>query len=81
MIKFQFELDPRKVEEFIRPLPARQRLVYRLAVRGLCLRCRGDRQSRQRTDVLTERFRKDLAAVIKEADKLSAELTASVSGR
>jgi len=76
-----FELDPREVEEFIRPLPARQQLVYRLAVRGLCARCRGDRQFRRRTDALTEQFRKELSAVLKEADQLAAELTASVSGK
>jgi hypothetical protein len=76
-----FELDPREVENFIRPLPARQQLIYRLAVRGLCPRCRGDRVFRQRTDALVERFRKDLPAALNEADKLSAELTASVSGR
>jgi hypothetical protein len=35
MHKPSFELDPREVENFIRPLPARQQLVYRLAVRGL----------------------------------------------
>jgi hypothetical protein len=81
MVKFQFELDPREVEEFIRPLPARQQLVYRLAVRGLCARCRGDRVFRQRTDTLIEQYRKDLPAVLKEADALSAELTASMSRR
>jgi hypothetical protein len=81
MPKPTFELDPREVENFIRPLPARQQLVYRLAIRGLCPRCRGDRVFRQRTDALVERFRKDLPALLKEADKLSAELTASVSGR
>jgi len=81
MSKVSFELDPREVENFIRPLPARQQLIYRLAVRGLCPRCRGDRVFRERTDALVERFRKDLPAVLKEAHKLSAELTASVSGR
>jgi hypothetical protein len=45
MAKFQFELDPHDVEEFIRPLPARQQLVYRLAIRGICPRCRRDRSS------------------------------------
>jgi hypothetical protein len=81
MSKASFELHPREVEDFIRPLPARQQLVYRLAIRGLCPRCRGDRVFRQRTDALVEKFRKDLPAVLKEADKLSAELTASVSAR
>jgi hypothetical protein len=76
-----FELDPREAEEFVRRLPARQQLVYRLAVRGLCARCRGDRVFRQRTEALIERFRKDLPAVLSEANKLGEELTASVSGR
>jgi hypothetical protein len=31
--------------------------------------------------MLAEKFRKDLPAVLKEADKLGAELIASVSGR
>jgi len=31
-----FELGPREVEEFIRPLPARQQFVYRLAVVCAC---------------------------------------------
>jgi hypothetical protein len=75
------DLDPGEVRVLLRGLPPRQELVYRLAVRGLCPRCRGDRVFRQRTDDLVERFRKDLPAVLKEADKLSAELTASVSGR
>jgi hypothetical protein len=75
MIKIQFELDPREVEEFIRPLPARQQLVYRLAVRGLCSRSGGDRQFKQRIDALMEQFRKD------QANKLGEELTASLSAR
>jgi hypothetical protein len=37
--------------------------------------------SARRTDALIDQFRKDLPALLKEADKLSAELTASVSGR
>jgi hypothetical protein len=76
-----FELDPREVEDFIRPLSARQQLVYRLAVRGLCPRCRGDRVFRQRTDALVERFRKDLPVVLRDANKLADELTAAVAGR
>jgi hypothetical protein len=46
--------DPREVEAFIRPLPARLQLVYCLAVRGLCACCRGDRVFRKRTDALVE---------------------------
>jgi hypothetical protein len=81
MPKPSFELDPREVEEFVRPLPERQQLVYRLAVRGLCACCRGDRAFTKRTDALIEQFRKGLPAVLREAKKLSAELTASVAGR
>jgi hypothetical protein len=81
MPKPTFELDPREVEEFLRPLPARQQLVYRLAVRGLCVRRRGDRQFKARTDALVERFRKELPAVLREAKKLGEELVESVKGR
>jgi hypothetical protein len=81
MPKPSFELDPREVEEFIRPLPARQQLVYRLAVRDLCPRCRGDRTFNTRTDALVDQYRKELPAVLKEADKLSEDLAASVAGR
>jgi hypothetical protein len=76
-----FELDPREVEAFIRPLPARQQLVYRLAVRGLCPRCRGDRVFTKRTDALTARFKDDLAAVLREAAKLSDEIIATMAAR
>jgi hypothetical protein len=58
-----------------------QQLVYRLAVRGLCARCRGDRVFQQRTDALVERYQKDLPAVLKEANKLSEDLATSVAGR
>ena len=81
MSKVSFELDPREVENFIRPLPARQQLIYRLAVRGLCPRCRGDRVFRQRTDARVEQFRKDLPAVLRDANKLADELTAAVASR
>lgn len=65
----------------MRGMPLRQELVYRLAIRGACVRCRGDRQFKQRTDALVEQFRKDLPAVLKEAAKLEAELVAAVVGR
>jgi hypothetical protein len=81
MPKPSFELDPREVEEFVRPLPARQQLIYRLAVRGLCARCRGDRVFTARTDALIEQFRKDLPAALREARKLGEELAASAAGR
>jgi hypothetical protein len=76
-----FELDPREVDRFVRPLGQRAELVYRLAIRGLCERCRGDRQFRERTEVLIARYRKYLPRLLKEAEKLSAELMASVAGR
>ncbi len=75
------DLDPGEVTILLRGLPPRQELVYRLAVRGLSERCRGDRQFRARTDALIEQFRKDLPDVLKEANALSSELTASVSDR
>jgi hypothetical protein len=70
-----FEIDPREAQYFV------QELVYRLAVRALSARCRGDRQFRLRTETLILQFGKDLPAVIEEAEKLSADLAASVSGR
>jgi len=72
------DLDPGEITVLLRGLPPRQELVYRLAIRGLSARCRGDRQFRQRTDALIEQYRKDLPAVLKEAGKLGAELTISV---
>jgi hypothetical protein len=74
------DLDPGEVTVLLRGLPPRQELVYRLAIRGLSERCRGDRVFNARTDALVERFRKELPAVLKEADKLADELTASVAG-
>jgi hypothetical protein len=78
MPKPTFELDPREVEDFIRPLPPRQQLVYRLAIRGLCARSRGNRAFMARTDALVAQFHKELPAVLREADALSAELKASL---
>jgi hypothetical protein len=62
-------------------LGQRAELVYRLAIRGLRERCHGDRQFKQRTDGLTEKFRKDLPAVLAEARTLADEFIASVSDR
>jgi hypothetical protein len=81
MPKPTFELHPEEANRFVRGMPPRQELVYRLAIRGLCERCRGDRYFRQRTDALLEKFKKDLPAVLQEAAKLGEELTASVAGR
>jgi hypothetical protein len=76
-----FELDPREAARFVRGMPPRQELVYRLAIRGLGERCRGDRAFTKRTDLLIEQFRKDLPTVLKEANKLGEELAASATGR
>ena len=77
-----FELDPREADAFVRGMPLRQELVYRLAIRGLSARCRGDRRFMKRIDELLFEFRKDdLPAVLKEAAKLEAELASSVARR
>lgn len=34
MIRFRFELDLREADRFVRPMPQRQELVYRLAIRA-----------------------------------------------
>jgi hypothetical protein len=81
MPKPTFELHPEEANRFVRGMPPRQELVYRLAIRGLCERCRGDRTFRQRTDALIEQFRKDLPTVLREAKKLGEELAASATGR
>jgi hypothetical protein len=81
MSKASFELDPREADAFVRGMAPRQELVYRLAIRGICLRCRGDRQFTKRTDALIDQFRKDLPAVLRDANKLADELTAAVAAR
>jgi len=75
------DLDPGEVTVLLRGLPPRQELVYRLAIRGLSARCRGDRVFTRRTDALAEQYRKDLPALLKEAAKLGEDLTASVAAR
>jgi hypothetical protein len=76
-----FELDPREADAFVCGMPLRQELVYRLAIRRACARCRGDRRFKKRTHELLFEFRKDLRAVLKEAAKLEAKLVAAVAGR
>ena len=70
------DLDPGEVTVLLRGLPPRQELVYRLAVRRLSARCRGDGRFRQRTEELTTRFRGELPAIMRDADQLVAELAA-----
>jgi hypothetical protein len=76
-----FELDPHEAERFVRGMPLRQELVYRLAIRGLSARCCGERLFKAHTEALVEQSRKDLRAVLREASKLEEELAASVAGR
>jgi hypothetical protein len=80
MPKPSFELDPREIEEFVRPLPARQRLVFRLATLRPCPRRRGARPFRHRSDALVEQLRNELPTVLGETGKLGEELAASVGG-
>jgi len=76
--KSQIDLDPREIDAFVCGMSPRQELVHRLAVRDVCDRCRGDRLFMKRTDALIFEFRKNLSAVLREANQLSAELMASV---
>jgi hypothetical protein len=80
-MRFELELDPREAEDFVRPLPARQQLVYRLAIRGICARCRGDRAFQARTEALAAKFKAELPAIMTEAAKLADGLTASARAR
>jgi hypothetical protein len=73
-MKSRFTLDPREVNEYVAKLDPRRELVYRLALRGLCDRCRSDDAFTQRTDELTLRFKDDLGAVLSEAARLSRDL-------
>jgi hypothetical protein len=77
----RFELDPREADAFVRGLDARQELVYRLAIRGICPRCRGDRAFSRRIDELTSQFRIDMAAVLKDAAALGDWLETKAAAR
>jgi len=72
------ELAPREVLGFVEPLPDRQQPVYLVACHGLCQRVRGDREIGRRISALTEKYRRELAAVLLEARQLEAELTATM---
>jgi len=67
--------NPREIDAFVAKLEPRRELVYRLAIRGLCDRCRCDRKFRQRTEELMQRFNSELTAVLAEAGTLAADLT------
>jgi len=70
----RFEFDPREVHAYVSKLAPREELIYRLVIRGLCERCRGDRAFTARTGDLMARFRNDLAAVVDEARQLAGDL-------
>ena len=72
----RLELDPGEITVLVRGVSPRQELVYRLVVRRLSARCRGDRQFRQRIEELLKSFPHDLPAILKEAAQLGDELAA-----
>jgi hypothetical protein len=53
----------------------RSELVYRIAIRDCCDRCRCDRKFKQRTEELMQRFNGELNEVLTDAGKLAADLT------
>jgi hypothetical protein len=52
----RFTFDSREVGNDVPGLPRRRGLVYRLAVRRLCGRCRGDRRFTERTQAPMQQF-------------------------
>jgi hypothetical protein len=52
MTQPRYTFDPREVDSYVSKLDPHQKLVYRLAIRGLCDRCRGDRAFKVRTEQL-----------------------------
>ena len=73
----RFTLNPREVEQYVTTLDPRRELVYRLAFRDLCDRCRGDPPFKERTEALMRRFSGELGALLAEAGELPRELTES----
>lgn len=72
-VKPRFTLDAREADAYVAKLDPRQELIYRLAFRGLCNHCLGDRAFKTRTDVLLRRFRGgDLGALL--AEQIAREL-------
>jgi hypothetical protein len=74
MSEWQLEFDPREVDVLVVNLDPRRELVYRIAIRELCDRCRCDRKFKQRTEELMQRFDGELSAMLAEAGKLAADL-------
>ena len=69
-----FTLDPREVDGYLAGLPPRRELVYRLAIRGLCSRCRDNRRFEGRTEELMQRFAAELREALAESALLEWEL-------
>jgi hypothetical protein len=67
-------LDPRAIDALLAELNPRQELVYRLAMRGLCGRCRSDDRFTARTEALILGFGRELRSVLSEAGQLSRAL-------
>jgi hypothetical protein len=67
--------DPREIDAYVAKLDPRRELVYRLAMRGLCDRCRSDRRFTARTDEIMQRFNNEVNAVMADANRLAFELT------
>jgi len=74
-MKSGLTFNPHEIDAFVARLDPRRELVYRIAIRDLCDRCRCDRKFKQRTEDLMQRFRGELSAVLAEASKLTADLT------
>ena len=72
---FAFTFDPREIDAYLAQLDPRRELVYRIAIRDLCDRCRCDRKFRQRTEELMQHFNGELSAVLADAGKLAADWT------
>ena len=73
-VKHALTFDPREVDAYVSKLDERRELVYRLAIRGLRVRCGADRRFRVRTEELRRWFATDLDAIEAEADGLAREL-------
>jgi hypothetical protein len=75
----QFELDPAEVLKLTAALPPRDRLSYLLAARGLCPRYRGDAAFRREVDRLTNALIKQLPVILRDAEKIAAQLRADAT--
>jgi len=79
-----YHLDPRSPEvlKLLRGLDPAQELVARMALNGLCPRCRGDRTWRQRVQELQEttcRNDDDLARIMTRSREFERELRGALT--